>query len=209
MPTRSLRIVAFVAIIFASISSHAQLPPLQEGDLLFQNLDCGPLCDAIEEVTNGYDDSSFSHIGLAVLKHDSIMVVEAIGKDVHLTTIDKFTARSPHKIYVGRLKKPYQKLAHPAATYAISSIGVPYDDVFIYNNNKYYCSELVYDAFKKANNNKPFFSLRPMTFCKPQSKDFYPAWIDYYKKIGKPIPQGKPGINPGGISLSSKIEIIN
>jgi len=84
----------FVAITFASISTHAQLPPLQEGDLLFQNLDCGPLCDAIEEVTKGYDDSSFSHIGLVVLKHDSIMVVEAIGKDVHLTTINKFIARS-------------------------------------------------------------------------------------------------------------------
>ncbi|MHC4724324.1 MAG: hypothetical protein ACYS9V_08765 [Planctomycetota bacterium] len=36
----------------------------KEGDLLFQDLDCGPLCDAIEKVTTGYQGSNFSHVGI-------------------------------------------------------------------------------------------------------------------------------------------------
>jgi hypothetical protein len=41
---------------------------LKEGDLLFQDLDSSPLCDAIELVTPGYNDANFSHIGLIVYK---------------------------------------------------------------------------------------------------------------------------------------------
>jgi hypothetical protein len=47
-----------------------------------------------------------------------------------------------------------------------------------------------------------------MTFKKPNSNDFFPAWVEYYKNIGIQIPEGKPGCNPGGISTSDKIKII-
>ena len=33
-------------------------------------------------------------------------------------------------------------------------------------------------------------------------------WIDYFNKLNIPIPENQPGINPGGISLSKKIDII-
>ena len=36
------------------------------GDLLFQDLDSSPLCDAIELVTPGFENGNFSHIGLVV-----------------------------------------------------------------------------------------------------------------------------------------------
>ena len=39
---------------------------LQIGDILFQDLDSSPLCDAIEKVTPGYNDYNFSHIGIVV-----------------------------------------------------------------------------------------------------------------------------------------------
>ena len=51
---------------------------LQEGDLLFQDLDSSPLCDAIELVTPGYNGANFSHIGLVVLENDTLKVLEAI-----------------------------------------------------------------------------------------------------------------------------------
>ena len=47
-----------------------------------------------------------------------------------------------------------------------------------------------------------------MTFKDPETKEFFHAWIDYYKALNKPIPEGQPGINPGLISLSPKISII-
>lgn len=63
--------------------------------------------------------------------------------------------------------------------------------------------------FKEANNQKDFFELEPMTFKDPNSKEFFPAWINYYNESGKDIPEGKQGINPGLISRSGKIRIIN
>jgi hypothetical protein len=185
----------------------------QTGDLLFQDLDCGDLCDAIEKVTHGVNGKSFSHIGLVYVDGHSRFVIEAIGKDVHLTDVNEFVARSKDengnpKILVGRLKNEFRKLNEDAIKFALGQLGTPYDDEFIYKNNKYYCSELIYDAYKKANHDKPFFELRPMTFKDPSTGHTFPAWIKYYKDLKAKIPQGQPGCNPAGISTSSKIEIV-
>ena len=45
---------------------------LQNGDFIFQNLDCGSLCDAIEQVTEGIYGMDFSHIGLVYKDGDSL-----------------------------------------------------------------------------------------------------------------------------------------
>ncbi len=192
-----------------SITTDAQSKiKLQEGDLLFQNLDCGPLCDAIEKVTTGYKGLAFSHIGFVVNEKDSLYVLEAIGKDVHLTPVHIFFQRSHHAVYIGRVKSKYSSLLKDAVAFAKHQTGVLYDDVFLYNNGKYYCSELIYDAFKYANEGLPFFSLEPMTFCEPATSVFFPAWVDYYNELNIKIPEGEAGINPGGISTSRKISIL-
>jgi hypothetical protein len=111
-------------------------------------------------------------------------------------------------MYVGRVKKQYTRFIKKAITFSVKQIGTPYDDAFLYYNKKYYCSELIYDAFLYANHNKPFFQLEPMTFKKPGSTEYFPVWVDYYQKLGVAIPEGKPGCNPGGLSRSDKIEIV-
>lgn len=83
-----------------------------------------------------------------------------------------------------------------------------YDDEFIYDNGKYYCSELIYDIFKEANNGVPVFELEPMTFKSIKSKEYFPVWVDYYKKLNFPIPQDSLGINPAGISRFEKMKIV-
>ena len=60
---------------------------LEEGDLLFQDLDSSPLCDAIELVTTGHNNANFSHIGLIVSKNRNLKVLEAIPPKVKLTEI--------------------------------------------------------------------------------------------------------------------------
>jgi hypothetical protein len=50
--------------------------------------------------------------------------------------------------------------------------------------------------------------LEPMTFKQPDSNDYFPVWVAYYQNLKMDIPEGKPGINPGGISRSDKIAII-
>lgn len=181
---------------------------LRDGDLLFHDMDCGPLCDAIEAVTEGYKGNDFSHMGLIYHRNDTIFVIEAAGEAVRLTPLEKFSAYTAKPMYVGRLKKQHRDLIPQAVSFSLKQLGVPYDDEYVYDNGSYYCSELIYDAFKAANKNKPFFTLYPMTYKQPGTDEFFPAWVEYYSAIGKEIPEGLPGCNPGGMSVSDKIEII-
>lgn len=186
---------------------------IQEGDILFQNFDCGDLCDAIETVTQGINGKSFSHCSLVIKDNDSLKVVEAIGGNVQINTLHNFFKRSSDttivkNITVARVKPQYKSLIRSANNFAKQQVGTPYDDEFIVNNGKWYCSELLYEAFKQANNNKEFFTLEPMTFKDPKTGVFFPAWVKYYKDLNKEIPEGKPGINPGLMSRNDKLEII-
>ena len=196
-----------------SQNAKENLETLQEGDLLFQNLNCGELCDAIEAVTEGVNGKDFSHCAMVVKINDSLKVVEAIGDQVQVNTLHDFFARSGdtasiQNITVGRVLEKYQPLVAKAATKVKEYIGKPYDDVFLMNNNSWYCSELLYEVFKEANDAQDFFELNPMTFKDPNTHTFFPAWVDYYKQLKQDIPEGKPGINPGLISRSDRIQIV-
>ena len=181
---------------------------LKDGDLIFQDMDCGPLCDAIEAVTEGHNGADYSHMGLVYHRNDTLYIIEAAGSAVRLSTLENFSKNTSKPMLVGRLKKEYQELIPTAISFSLKQMGVPYDDEYVYDNGSYYCSELIYDAFKEANNGKPFFKLYPMTYKEPGTNAFFPAWVDYYKTINKPIPEGLPGCNPGGISTSNKIDIL-
>ena len=185
----------------------------QNGDLLFQDLDCGGLCTAIETVTEGVDGKSFSHLGLVHVYGDSTVVIEAIGKAVQVTPIDVFVNRNVDatgnpKIVVTRLNEDNSALKKKAVDFAVAQLGMPYDDAFLYENGSYYCSELIYDAFKSANDDQPFFELFPMTFKDPATNEMFPVWVEYYENLKLAIPEGKLGCNPGGISRSDKLEVV-
>lgn len=183
---------------------------LKAGDILFQDLDCGDACDAIEKVTVGFNGLDFSHCGIVAEVDGSLQVVEAYGS-VHATSIDSFFNRSKDKhgnakVIAGRIKD--STLATQAAIISTNYIGKPYDKEFKLNDDKYYCSELVYECYKAANNNQAYFPLNKMTFKEPDSTAFIPFWINYYEDLGVPIPEGELGINPGAISRSKQLEII-
>ncbi len=210
------KINIILACFFCVTVSYAQLKhaeQLREGDLLFQNLNCGPLCEAIKAVTYGVNNKSFSHCAIVVKINDTLEVIEAIGKAVQINSVHDFFARSGDtgnikNITIARLKEDYKKCIAKAIRFTKKQVGKPYDDEFILNNGAWYCSELIYEAFKYANHNKSFFLIKPMTFKDPSTKQFFPAWVEYYNKIHQQIPEGKPGINPGLISRSKKIIII-
>ena len=89
---------------------------LRPGDLLFQDSDCGQLCDAIEKVTEGYEEANFSHVGIVTADDkNNFVVIEAVSSGVGVTPLQTFLARSSDangcpKVVVGRLKKPYRHL---------------------------------------------------------------------------------------------------
>lgn len=212
--------IAFVLVVLAAVglsgcckSDDAFRP--EPGDLLFQDLDLGPLCDAIEKVTEGCGGADFSHVGIASPNNDgSVVVIEAVPDGVLTTPLDAFLERSLDadgnpKVLVGRLRPEYRRLIPPALDAARALTGRQYDGVFAIDNDRYYCSELVYEAFRKADDGKPLFELAPMTFRDPDTGATMPAWLDYFNDLKTPVPEGEPGINPGGISRSSAIEIVH
>ena len=205
-----LKMKKYFYLLFTILLSCTKNFKLQEGDLLFQDLDSSPLCDAIELVTPGYNGANFSHIGLVVFDNDTLKVLEAIPPKVKLTNLDNFLNRSfdidgKPKVIVGRLKDKYLHSVEEAVSYSKSKLNIKYDEVFLINNNSYYCSELIYEAFL----NDSIFEIKPMTFLHPISNDTLQIWKDYYKEIELEIPQNKMGINPGIMSLSNKIKMVH
>lgn len=174
-----------------------QILNLKEGDLLFQHLNCGDFCEAIEKVTPAYQNKHFTHVGILIKdEHNQWIVAEAISKGVCLTNLDTFIHRSGKKnIFVGRIKPEYKI---PTLKEIEKFLGKPYDTVFDIHNNAYYCSELVYNLYLDDKGN-PIFRLSPMTFKDPETNNYFPAWIKYFNNMNVPIPEGKPGLNPGSM----------
>ena len=184
------------------------------GDLIFRDSDCGPLCDAIEKVTAGFKGANLSHVGIVAEEANGrTVVLEAVSSGVVATDLQEFLYKSsdiysPPKVMVGRLKKSYRHLIPAAIKEAEALKGKPYDKGFIIDNDVYYCSELIYEIFRRANSGRPVFKLEPMTFKDPQTGETLAVWQEYFEKLGIEIPEGEPGINPGGISRSPLIDII-
>jgi hypothetical protein len=187
----------------------------QPGDLLFQDLDCGSLCDAIESVTVGTEGAKLSHVGMVSRAgYQGVWILEAYANGVEEVSLEAFLARSKDaggrpKVLVGRLRQPYQGSIPRALAVARRLLGKPYDDVFDANNDRYYCSELVYEAFRDARGGEPLFALAPMTFHAPSSDAPMAAWVDTFRALQRPVPEGRPGINPGAISSSPALLIVH
>jgi uncharacterized protein YycO len=199
----------YIPILFIFFSCKENKPKtLKEGDILFQKLACGELCDAINKVTDGYQGNDFAHCAMVIKLNDTLKVIEAIGNSVQINSLDAFFSRNTDSIYwAGRLKNNYQTLIADAQKYALSLHGKPYDDVFLMDNDSYYCSEIIYEAYKAANNGTEIFALAPMTFKDPETGETFKPWEEYYKNLQTEIPEGKLGLNPGSISLSDKLEV--
>lgn len=197
-----IRILLFFILLSSCASNEFDW---QEGDILFQDGDCGDFCDAIRKVTTGYNGMDFSHNGLLMKENNSWFVLEAIGVGVSKTPLSEFLGRhvdksgSP-KVMVGRLRPEYRNLIPEAIREAKSKLGKPYDVVFDFDNDAYYCSELIHFAFKKANEGKEIFTPKPMTYKDPDTGELFPIWDTYFHNLNVVVPEGKLGLNPGGMS---------
>lgn len=141
-----------------------------------------------------------------------LFVLEAFPPEVRLTQLDIFARRSNGangnpRLMVGRLNNDYLGLIPEAMEYGIARRNIPYDQLYLTNEQALYCSELVVDMFKHANENSPFFAENPMSFRDNVSGELHPTWINYYAYYGIDVPEGEPGSNPGDISNDNSITI--
>jgi len=69
------------------------------GDLLFKDVDCGPLCDAIKDVTTGYKGMRLSHVGIAAQDvNGRLVIIEAVSKGAVATDLQAFLNRELNQI---------------------------------------------------------------------------------------------------------------
>jgi hypothetical protein len=170
---------------------------------------------AIKEVTTSIDKYQFTHVGIVYIdRNDSIYVIEATRPKVVKTALQQYlypeNERGCYPVsVVGRLKEKYHHCIPQAIREGLSLIGKEYDNGFVLGNDKYYCSELVYEILLKANNGSPVFPLNIMTFKSPLTGETSNEWVEHFKKYNLPVPEGEPGINPGAMSQSEVIDIVH
>ena len=211
-----LRKVIRLGILLAALSATADArqggvrtiaKALHPGDIVFQYIPCGALCNAIVATTPCAPGRPFNHCGIVQKTGGAVMIIEAIGKDVHATTLADFLKRDTStQLFVGRPVSVSDLDIAGIIRTAQGFQGRPYDDAFLPGESALYCSELVYAAYTAAG--KPIFSLAPMTLKSPQTGTTFPAWTDYYTALQSPVPEGQLGINPCAIAHDPAIHLM-
>ncbi|MCP5536210.1 MAG: peptidoglycan peptidase [Akkermansiaceae bacterium] len=121
---------------------------LQNGDIVFQETG-SQQAKAIKAATN----SRWTHVGLVFFRDGQPMVIEAV-QPVRITPLSNFIARNPESFYAMRLKTAHQHITpeaiRKAEHYCNQQLGKNYDSLFRWSDEKIYCSELVWKAYKEA-----------------------------------------------------------
>ncbi len=132
-------------LILTRTHGHGEYQPM-EGDVVFQSFPHDPLTDTIE----GVSESPYSHCGMVMKQDGAWSVIEAVGP-VMITPMDDWVDRGRnHAFAVFRFREKYRKLVPQMIEAAKTFLGRPYDIHYEMGDEKIYCSELLYKAFKKA-----------------------------------------------------------
>jgi hypothetical protein len=194
------KLIFIVSFLFHASFAQDQLKStdLKAGDFLFQDLGGGDLSKAIKKVTPHYNGKYFSHVGMLTPYKGKLVVMEAYDNVADTVSIQTFINRTKEAIYIGRLDSRYQLEINNASEAVKNYRGIKYDEKYLPDSNQIYCAELIYYVFKDVNQQQDFFTMQPMTFKDPETKELFPGWINYYQKYFQmDVPEGKMGINPG------------
>jgi len=184
------------------VSAQTRYVP-QEGDLLFVAAGNSDMSGAIAAATAQHDSVKFVHVAVVALNADrKPYIIEAsVKKGVVCTGWDDFILSSPKikekpGIVVKRVSVAFP--ADEAVARAKEHLGEEYDWMYCPDNGKMYCSELVYDCFRKEDGS-PLFTARPMNF-RDDEGNMPVFWSELFNKLGEPVPEGVLGTNPNDMS---------
>ena len=93
------------------------------------------------------------------------------------------------------------------ATHGLKQRAVPYDHIYLTDEDASYCSELVVDMLKSANGGVEYFPEHPMSFRDTETGELHETWISHFRRVGMEVPEREPGSNPGDISRDERIKI--
>ena len=175
-------VLAVLVILFPYRGiSFSRMPDVKEGDVIFHTSksDQSPL---IAMVTH----SPMTHCGIIVMKNDMPYVLEA-SSTLRLTPLSDFIKRGKGRAYWIK-HRPKEWDAAKSIRYK-HLLGRSYDLAFSFSNNRYYCSELVYDIYLYQQGIK---------LCEPRPMKSY--WLTRIPKIRKQMK--RRGMNPDDLVVS-------
>lgn len=166
---------------------------LRTGDLLFHVVEQE---NRITAVTPGQID----HVGIYMGKG---LVLEAIPKAGVVTTpLHAVLQREDGYYLLGHVKGVSSQLS---ISNARRYIGLPYDSLYLQDNEAIYCSELVQLSYVDRQG-RQIFSTVPMTF-RDSSGTIPSYWQQLYQRNGLSVPEGEPGSNPAEMSQRRQVII--
>ncbi|WP_288317532.1 YiiX/YebB-like N1pC/P60 family cysteine hydrolase [Xylanibacter caecicola] len=196
-----------VEIRCATVPWSMAVDSLRDCDLLFQS---SRSANAITDVTRGVAGMNIDHVGVFARLGGKPSVIEALpGRGVCITPIDSFMVRGAsggtcRPVAVGRVTS---NLDFDVSLYRVSCfIGSRYDSLYLPDNKEIYCSELVQLSFLDKDKNLIFDTV-PMTF-RDETGSVPDYWKRFYARHGMPVPEGKPGTNPGEMSRRKNVRIV-
>lgn len=176
---------------------YARTLDIREGDFIFQHLP-GKLLRVIADVTQ----SQYSHCGIIVRKSDGFYVLEAIGPVIE-TPLEEWINRGiGHRITIVRLKEKFRKKIPKIIEAAYKFKNLPYDILYQWDDEKIYCSELIYKAAFKG------VGIKLADFVELGNLNWQPheAFIRYM--TGGDLPLDRRMITPEDIAKSEKVDTV-
>ncbi|PPV05917.1 YiiX/YebB-like N1pC/P60 family cysteine hydrolase [Xanthomonas bromi] len=207
MEPHAMRIAPLLLLLIALLPATALALKVQDGDLLFVTAARTGLSGAIADATATQGAMSFDHVALVAHARDSAVVLHA---DEHGSReqplqafIDEATAKQ-RRIVVYRLSPEHRPAIPDAIAQARRMLGKPYNDTYVQDDNRYYCSDFIERAFRAHH----VFALQPMNFKNLQTGKISPYWIDFYRSKGMAIPQDMPRTNSNDMAKTAALNSI-
>ncbi len=201
------RVIALaVALLFlGAIAWFLVLPQIwfasyepQEGDVLFQSLPRQALSIAIEGAT----DSPWSHCGIVAQEDGQWFVYEAYGH-VQRVTLREFWRRSRrNRFAVHRWREEERRHISGVLAQVKLRMGLPYDSRYEMDDEKLYCSELIYKAFL-AVTGRPLGEL-----VKLGDLNWQPHRALIEQLEGGPVPVNRMMITPRHLANAPELELL-
>jgi hypothetical protein len=191
--------------IVSPTKPEAVVDSLMEGDILFQISTSGQ-GKAIQLATN----SPYSHCGILFREHNEWMVFEGV-QPVKKTKLSDWINRGEGHHYVSKRHKDAASLLTKAVKDKMKEeakklVGKNYDLTFEWNDDRIYCSELVYKIYQRGAGIAvgKLQKLREFDLSSPLVK------AKLVERYGTKIPLDEPVISPGAIfSDTNLVEILS
>jgi len=205
-------LIIFLGVIFAhnysSFSNEATdqdnfLELLQKGDIIFQTSGSGQSM-AIQLATH----SKYSHCGILCMNNGNLFVYEAV-QPVKMTPIKTWIARGDDNHFVVKRLKNASSVLTPDVFAKMKAVGEQfkgkqYDLTFEWNDDKLYCSELVWKIYKRGAGIElgELMKLEDFDLSSPIVKN------KIKERYGNNIPFEEKVISPESIFASPLLEIV-